>query len=239
MLTHDQIANQDLIERYVRHQLPAEEAAAVEEHYFNCDDCFESLRVTQDFVAGVRYAARKGWLDSSRENAGWLFPAFGLATAAALVVTVALGWMWFVRLPDREAKLSAAVAQTRVDQARIAELDQRAALDRVPEPNVPVAILTADRAAGAPSQLTLEAKPRNVLLWIDAPQAPAGAVFHVVLSSRNVSKSIGGVVRNSNGALAVGVPSSELADGDYTVRVFRDNEQGTLFGEYRLRIARR
>ena len=239
MLTHDQIANQDLIEQYVRHQLSPEEAAAVEEHYFHCDACFESVRVMREFVAGVRYAARRGWLDPSRENAGWLFPAFGLATAAALLVTVALGWLWFVRLPDREAKLSAAVAQTRLDQARLAELDQRASLDRVPDPNVPVAILTADRAAGAPSQLKLEGKPRNVLLWIDAPQAPAGAVFHLVLSAGNVSKSIGGVIRNSNGALAVAVPSSELADGDYTVRVFRDDAAGTLFGEYRLRIARR
>jgi len=238
VLTHNQIEDQGLIERYVRLELPPEESAAVEEHYFNCDQCFESVQVTHKFVVGVRNAGRKGWLDSRRETAGWLFPAFGLAAAAAIVVTVGLSWVWFVRLPDREAKLSAAVAQTRLDQARLSELDQRAALDRVPEPNVPVVILTADRAAGASGQLTLEGKSRNVLLWIDAPQSVAGARFRVVVSGGNVTRSVDGVVRNSNGALAIGLASSELPDGEYTVRVFRDNEQGALFGEYRLKIAR-
>jgi anti-sigma factor RsiW len=240
VLTHNQIEDQGLIERYVRHQLPPEESAAVEEHYFHCDECFESVQITQKFVAGVRHAARKGLLDLPRETAGWLFPAFGVAAAAAIVLTIGLGWLWFVRLPESEAKLSAAVAQTRLDQSRISELDQRAALDRVPEPNVPVVILTAERAAGASSQLTLNnSTSRSVLLWIDAPQSAAGARFHVVVSGdNNISKSIDGVVRNSNGALAVGLPSSELPDGDYTVRVFRDNERGALLGEYRLKIAR-
>jgi hypothetical protein len=244
VLTHNQVETQGLIERYVRHELPAEEATAVEEHYFGCDACFESLQVTEKFVAGVRVAGRKGWLDSRGETPGLLVPAFGLASAFTIVVAVGLGWLWFVRLPATEAKLRAAVAQTRVDEVRISELDQRAALERVPEPNVPVVILTADRAAGVSNQLTLDSKSRNVLLWIDAPPSTAGTQFHVVVSSGSLSRSIDGVVRNSNGALAVGLPSSELPDGDYTVRVFRDNERADkehrpLFGEYRVKIARR
>jgi len=234
-LTHKQIEDQGLIERYVRHQLPAEEAAAVEDHYFNCDACFESVEATRDFMAAVQHAGRKGWLESPAKKAGWLFPAFGLAAAAAVVMMVGMGYLWLVRLPASEIKLSSAVAQTSKLEARLSELDQRAALDRAPDPNVPVVILTADRAAGGQSQLTVNEKSPNVLLWIDAPQTSGGA-FQVAISGGKVSKTIDGVVRNSNGALAVGLPSSELPEGYYTVRVSRD---GALIGEYRLKIARR
>ena len=81
--THTEIEQRDLIEQYVRRALPAEQAAAVEEHYFNCDQCFESVQIAEKFAAGVRHAGRNGRLDSPRRE--WLFPMFGLAATAASV----------------------------------------------------------------------------------------------------------------------------------------------------------
>lgn len=234
-LTHTEIEQRDLIEQYVRRALPAEEAAAVEEHYFNCDQCFESIQIAEKFAAGVRHAGRKGWLDSPRRE--WLFPMFGLAATAAMLLAIGLGWLWLVRLPDQETKLTAALARGQSDQARIAELDQRAALDRTPEANVPVVILTAERSAGEGNRLTIDNNARTVLLWIDVPSV-AGARYRVQVASASFSKSIDGVGRNSNGALAVGLSSTELPDGEYTVRVFRENGGEQPLGEYRLRVAR-
>jgi hypothetical protein len=240
MLKQDHMTDQELIERYVRRQLSTEDAAALEEHLFQCDQCFEQVQSTEKFVDGVRYAARKGWLDAPREAQRWLFPAFGLAAAGLLVAIAALSWLLLIRTPAREAMLAGALATVQAQQQRLTELDRRAALDLRAEANVPVAILTADRDAGGGNLLTVGPESRNAILWIDLPQQRPGTSFRADITSASgtFKKSVEGLKPNANSALAASVPVSDLPDGRYRVRLTKEGPSAILIGEYKLIISR-
>ena len=45
-----EIEEMQIIERYLQEQLSSEKAAAFEEHYFECDECFSELKL-RDSVA--------------------------------------------------------------------------------------------------------------------------------------------------------------------------------------------
>src|ERR1051326_6490571 len=104
-MTHQEIQEGEMIERYVRHELASGERRAFQEHYFECEECFEQVQMTARMIAGVRQASRKGLLaESAAEPVAWwasLFrPAFGLAIASALVLAVAFGWLMFRQIPS-------------------------------------------------------------------------------------------------------------------------------------------
>jgi Putative zinc-finger len=240
MLEHDQMTDQDLIERYVRRQLDAEESAAFEEHLFQCDECFDRVQLTEKFLAGVRHAGRNGWLDQPRETMQWLFPAFGLAAAGLLVAIVALSWLLLIRTPARDALLARTLATVQAQQQRLTEMDRRVALDLRTEANVPVAILTAERGAGGENLLSVLPESRNAILWIDMPQQRPGTSFRADISSASgkYKKSLEGLKPNATSALAASVPVDDLPDGRYTVRVTKEGSSAILVGEYRLRVSR-
>src|SRR5947207_15969579 len=101
-MTQQEIEENGIIERYVLHQLSADERLAFQEHYFTCDECFERAQTEARFIASVRESSRSGILaDSSKEMAGgvsfkrrlfggWLVPAL----AASLLVALALTGLW-------------------------------------------------------------------------------------------------------------------------------------------------
>ena len=62
---HREIEDREIIERYVRNQLSAEERRAFEEHFFGCEECFEKLQATERFTAGIRDACSRGLLEES------------------------------------------------------------------------------------------------------------------------------------------------------------------------------
>ncbi len=100
-MTHHEIEQQDIIERYVQHQLPTAERRAFQEHYFACDECFAQVESTAKFIAGIQRSARVGVLAESKVTraapwwASWFTPAFALAATACLLLAVALGWFAF------------------------------------------------------------------------------------------------------------------------------------------------
>jgi anti-sigma factor RsiW len=236
-----------MVEAYVRRKLAPEDCAAFEEHYFECGKCFDDVQLVEKFVAGVEHAARTGLLDPeqapSPERRTWLMPAFAFASAAALVLGSVLTFFVFIREPAGEARLLQEFQQalSKASRERIAELDQRAAVDAGPEANVPVVILTASRSADSPNQLQLRTASRRVLLWIDVPAQPPGTRFGIKISAQKslVAKSIHDLERNSSGALAASLPVADLPAGSYTVRLFNEKSPGQLIAEYRLAVARR
>jgi hypothetical protein len=99
-MNHQEIEQQEIIERYVRRQLPPAERRAFQEHYFDCEDCFEQVQTTARFIAGVRHAARQEAPSTVvTEKVAWwagsLRPAIGFAVAVAFILTVAFGWYFF------------------------------------------------------------------------------------------------------------------------------------------------
>jgi hypothetical protein len=128
-MTHEQIQDNEVIERYVRHQLTSDERLAFQEHYFNCDECFEQTQLTARFVAGVRDASRSGVLAADDVNAArsslvpalfypnwmrnWAVPALAMSfLLAALLLGI---WALSVRRENQR------LAQQAGEQSRIAE----------------------------------------------------------------------------------------------------------------------
>jgi anti-sigma factor RsiW len=113
-MTHSEIEQQELIERYVRHDLPRDERVAFEEHFFACDECFARVQVMEKFVAGVQNAAATGLLADAGAVAtrpqslwsGWLNPALVAAAAAAVVLALGLAWFVFVRPPAMREQIA-------------------------------------------------------------------------------------------------------------------------------------
>lgn len=125
-MNHHEIEQQEIIERYVRHQLQPAERLAFQEHFFACENCFAQVQDTAKFIAGVQRSARVGTLaETAREIAGapessswrnWFKPLMGLAAATCLLLTCTLGWLLFSRLP----KLQTELAQVRQSQTELA-----------------------------------------------------------------------------------------------------------------------
>jgi anti-sigma B factor antagonist len=49
----DPVQRELLITRYLRHDLPAEQAEGWESHYLGCNDCFEEIRATELLIRGL------------------------------------------------------------------------------------------------------------------------------------------------------------------------------------------
>lgn len=137
-MNHQEIEENEIVERYVLHQLAADERRAFQEHYFACDECFEKARMKARFIAGVRGECRSGvFIESAFETSeaapaaswlGWLKPAFTLAAVAALVLAVALGWLLLNQIP----KLREELAREKQARERI-ERDTRQSVSRAKE----------------------------------------------------------------------------------------------------------
>lgn len=115
-MNHHEIEQQDIIERYVRHQLKPEERRAFQEHYFECDECFAAVESTAKFIAGVQRSSRVGVLaENAREVASaaatpwwasFFKPAFALGATACLLLAVALGWIVLRQTSDPSGQLA-------------------------------------------------------------------------------------------------------------------------------------
>ncbi|MGD0616345.1 MAG: zf-HC2 domain-containing protein [Bryobacteraceae bacterium] len=243
-MSHEKIQREGWAEEYVRGRLAPEDSAAFEEHYFGCDRCFAEVQEMEIFVSGMKDAGRRGLLnpelDPSPVSAGWLMPAFLFAVSALLLLAVGLGYMLFIRLPNSEARLQTALAESHRTEAQLAELNARASSEAVPQANVPVVILTADRSANEPADhLTIGKRTTEALLWIDIPPQPAGTQFQITITAADGSgKTIRGLERNENGALAASIPVNDLAAGTYVVRLYPAQAPGGMIAEYRMTVSR-
>jgi hypothetical protein len=109
---HDPEQVEQLIERYLRHEMSPDEEQAWEEHYLSCDHCFRLLQQTEvvgRFVRGATAAERKAAATTAAEPSWRAFLDFvlqpflrpvtlrpALVTALALLaigVSAIIGWV--------------------------------------------------------------------------------------------------------------------------------------------------
>jgi anti-sigma factor RsiW len=88
--------NPELVEKYVSGQLPNDEAATFELHYFECEECLAAVQTGQAIggVAAAKSPSPKV-IPMPARAAGrpkWIYP---VAAAAALVVATLAGWRFF------------------------------------------------------------------------------------------------------------------------------------------------
>ena len=128
-MEHVEAVNIGATERYLLGELPEDECAAFEEHYFSCAECAADMRAAAVFVegaaqvlsngAGSRGAAGDPALPAPRRGGSlwrfprglaWFFP-MPLGAAASLVLSVGgLAWQGLVTLPATRSALARATA---------------------------------------------------------------------------------------------------------------------------------
>src|SRR5436305_3908737 len=124
-MDHADIEEKQIVDRYVRGTLPAEEVARFEEHYLSCPDCLDRLDLAESMNRGFKRAAGQ---DAARVAAArqlavvaWL-SRLGRSRQAAvltmtLLVAVLLPWGLAVRrMAGRDREL--ATARSALEQAR-------------------------------------------------------------------------------------------------------------------------
>lgn len=254
-MTHQEAQLNDTIERYVRHQLSAEERRAFQEHYFKCEECFEQVQTMARFVAGVQQAARKGLLAETASGSWWanLFKpvlAFGVAVALLLVVVVG----WFLLKPNTLPVQELAVAQSPTPTASpiatpATEASPSADLlaqnrpqptDDVAPGKVPVVFLDSERdASGAANQLAIPANTDKAILRIEVEPGSSfsGFQFQIFDSAKRLVTTASGGKANAKGVVSASLPTQLLQSGKYVVKCYgiRDGQR-ELVGEYRLQV---
>lgn len=158
-MTHQEVQQGEIVERYVRRQLTPDERRAFQEHYFGCEECFEQVEMTARFVAGVRQAARQGVLAESVAEPWWaaLFkPALGFAVATALILAVAFGWLLFKQNSTPRQEL--AIQQTPTP---------------TPQPTATLAATPGTTATATPSERPKLQNQPDLLAQNRPPQTPA------------------------------------------------------------------
>ena len=150
MMTHTEIERQDIIERYVRDQLPVEERRSFQEHFLTCDDCFADVQMHERFLAGVQHSSDAGLLieDGSKHvsfssRLPWLRPAFVIAVFATVILAATVAWLVLVRLP----RLREEVARERETREQLEQQKQR----EIDDLN---ARLAEQQAPGKPEQIS-------------------------------------------------------------------------------------
>lgn len=248
-MMHREIENQEIIERYIRNQLAAEDRRAFEEHYFGCEECFEKLQTTERFIAGVRDASSRGLLKGSlstdtaplRRWSAWMIPALATSSCAAVALAVAVAWTFFFQVPRLRRQLDQTSADLTAQREAITALQKQVASAEQAETNVPLVMLQSTRDVQAqPNDIGLSPDAKHLTLWMELPSSISGT-FLLEIDAANGShiQTLDNLKRNTYGALVVSLPVERLQSGIYTARLSRQEPSPvTLVAEYRLRIRR-
>lgn len=105
-MDHNEAVRLHAAEKYLLGEFNPAQRDEYEEHYFDCPECAEELRVTVAFVESAKQVARelvvkaadsKGFMPPTRGWFAWLKPVFAIPVFAALVVLV--GYQNAVTIP--------------------------------------------------------------------------------------------------------------------------------------------
>jgi hypothetical protein len=119
IMDHDEAVRLQAAEKYLLGQLPKEEHAAYEEHYFDCSVCAEEIKATAAFMESARQVVcekapevvdAKRLAPAKPKGDGWfawLKPAFAVPVMAALLLFV--GYQNGVTIPRLKDSSSAPI----------------------------------------------------------------------------------------------------------------------------------
>jgi hypothetical protein len=120
-MDHNEAVRLQAAEKYLLGELPKEQHAAFEEHYFDCLACAEEMKAAIAFMEGARQVAReevpqviddKKLVPGARETGGWfswLRPAFAVPVFAALLLFI--GYQNGVTIPQLKGSSSSQSAE--------------------------------------------------------------------------------------------------------------------------------
>ena len=246
-MMHQDIEDQEIVERYVRNRLSPEERRAFEEHFFGCEECFEKLQIMERFIAGIDDAGNHGLLDSTRSTepspvrawGSWMFPAFAASSCATILLAIVAGWTLFSEMPKLRRQLNQASADVSAQRQAIAVLQNQIASASQAEANVPLVMLQATRDAQASfNEALLPTGAGRLVLWVEQPASKFRSFrLQVETEDRHPVVTLNHLQRNSYGALAASLPAEQLQTGEFRIMLTGEEPPPTsLLAEYKLRI---
>ncbi len=126
-MEHRDVEEERIVERYLRGELSFQEAARFEEHYLDCPECLQNLRLAERFSQALKGVAAQdiaavgspGPADFSAHGPRRTLPSWraALAIAALLVLTAGLflSWRHFSRLDEDLEQARIALDQERLE----------------------------------------------------------------------------------------------------------------------------
>jgi hypothetical protein len=212
-MDHNEAVRLQAAEKYLLGELPKEQRAAYEEHYFDCSACAEEIKATVAFMEGARQVAReealqpvgvKGLAQDPTPGSGgwfaWLRPAFAIPAMAALLLFI--GYQNSVTIPGLQQSLA---------RIPVAEVVKSFSF-----------VSSASRGEGSPA-VTIKVGPsEDWQLDVDPPgNSDSGYVFQIqnetgkVLASFNVSAEV------AKYTVPVKIRGGSLQPGKYNLVIFR------------------
>lgn len=245
-MMHPQIEQEEIVERYVRRQLPPQEREAFEEHFFGCDECFEKLQAAERFHAGIRDASAKGLLDSQSQAAAagrgaWWGWGFALTSCASVVLLLIAGWMYFGLIPRLREERDRVAADLQLERQARARTTPPPSPAEGAEANVALVMLQASRTGAKPAIAVLPPGAKHLVLWIEiGPSRDRRFRMDVTTTDNRPVSTLEHLERGPYGALVASLPADKLPTGDLRITLSGEGPPpASLVGDYQLRIEKR
>jgi hypothetical protein len=217
-MTHQQALDTMAAERYLLDEMTEIEKHAFEEHFFDCYDCAQEVRLGERLRGEVRAAGETGLQakDSQTRTSNvvefnkrpvWRAASTVIPWAAAATLALTAGYQSFVVVPGLRQAIE-------------------------PQSLSPVMLREATR--GALPVVTVSPGQRFITLGIDVMTASAGEVTYNLLDAAGVTILSGRTPLPPSGApLFLLIPADELArPGRHTLIVRDPAAPGATIGEY-------
>jgi hypothetical protein len=224
-MTHDYIAEHDLVGRYNAGMLPYDERTRFEAHFVDCPRCLDALEDMESFRNALRAVA--GETDVLRKTSSartWMPRVVGLAAAAV----IAVGIVDAVRMRREVARANAAADTSERErlgaEQRVRDLTTTnaatAAPDNASAGALVFSLVKTRGASGEPPQnrVTISADAGWVVLLADVTPSASNS-FRATIDTADGRRvwSNERVSLPSADTLGVAVPSRLLPPGDYVM----------------------
>ena len=246
-MTHDEIAAQNIAERYLMGKLSADESAGFEEHYVDCPVCLDCLEATERFRAALKPLAGQAAGPATFQARPEAWPRSAWLVAAALVLAAGLSFLLLIR----DAATRRELEQTRIaslDWQRLYENERTAS--RTPAGPVVGSTFSLSMTRGRESDasdpvnpVTVPSEPHWVVLSLEGELEPGLQSLRASLKDA-AGKEVwqqSGLRAAPHATLSVILPSGILHSGDYILTLEGASSGGRYLtaGRYRFRVATR
>jgi|SRR5580704_5126161 hypothetical protein len=211
IMDHDEAVRLQAAEKYLLGELPKEQHAAFEEHYFECSACAEEMKTTVAFLGSSRQMVREGVrqvVDDKRlvvENSkpggwfGWLRPAFAVPVFAALLLFI--GYQNGVTIPTLK------LASSRTGSGEVAK-------------SFPVLHLDPRGPEASPVQFSVGPQQGFDMDVDITGDSPTGFVCQILDKAGNVLIPFHVSAEEAKNTVRLHIPGGFLRPGKYRLAVF-------------------
>ena len=213
IMDHEEAVRLQAAEKYLLGELPKEQHAAYEEHYFDCSACAEEIKATVAFMESSRQLVReealqpvdaKGLAPDPTPRPGgwfaWLRPAFAVPAMAALLLFV--GYQNSVTIPGLQQSLA---------RIPVAEVVKSFSF-----------VSSASRGEGSPA-VTIKVGPfEDWQLDVDPPgNSDSGYVFQIQNETGKVLATLSVSAELAKNTVPVKIRGGSLQPGKYNLVIIR------------------